>query len=144
MLNIKDLSRALKQVAEEKGLEAEKVLEAIESSIAAAYKKEYGERGEIVKAKVDLKTGELKFSRVKTVVDETTVRFVEETSEEEKGKSEFSDTDEVKLPRYNPERHILLAEAGEIDPKVQLGDEMTFPLETHEDFGRIAAQTAKQ
>src|SRR5437762_1720381 len=81
MLNVKELGKALKQVAEEKGLQPEKVIEAIESSIAAAYKKEYGERGEVVKAKLDMKTGELKFWKVKTVVDETTVRFVEEEEE---------------------------------------------------------------
>lgn len=158
MLNIKELSRALKQVAEEKGLEPEKVIDAIESSIAAAYKKEYGERGEIVKAKLDLKTGELIFSRLKTVVDETTVRFIEEQTEEEKIMSgtheKFRHPDAPSgagasaeapvLPRYNAERHILLAEAKEINPKIKLGDEMTFPLESHEDFGRIAAQTAKQ
>ncbi|MEK7508067.1 MAG: transcription termination factor NusA, partial [Patescibacteria group bacterium] len=158
MLNIKELSRALKQVAEEKGLETEKVLEAIESSIAAAYKKEYGERGEIVKAKLDLKTGALIFSRIKTVVDETTVRFVEEKSEDEKNISGTQEkprrhdappgvgeqTEMPVLPRYNSERHIFLTEAKEINPQIKLGDEMTFPLETQEDFGRIAAQTAKQ
>ena len=63
MLNIKELTKALKQVAEEKGLQPEKVIEVIESSIAAAYKKEYGERGEIVKCELDQKTGELKFCR---------------------------------------------------------------------------------
>jgi hypothetical protein len=53
-------------------------LDVIESSIAAAYKKEYGERGEVVKCKMDQKTGELNFWQIKTVVDDTTVRFVEE------------------------------------------------------------------
>ncbi len=170
MLNVKDLGRALKQVAEEKGLEPEKVLEAIESSIAAAYKKEYGERGEIVKAKLDLKTGELKFWQVKAVVDETTVRFVEEGEEEaaaaggeagapaspaggpaakraekaEEKPAAALGEEESKLPRYNPERHILLEEAKKIKKDAELGEELTFPLETREDFGRIAAQTAKQ
>ncbi len=150
MINLKELSRALKQVAEEKGLEPEKVLEAIESSIAAAYKKEYGERGEIVKGKLDMKTGELKFWQVKTVVDETTVRFVEEGSEEEKREEEKNtryaaqDSDEIKLPRFNPDRHITLEEAKKIKKSAELGEELSFPLETHEDFGRIAAQTAKQ
>ena len=78
MLNIKELTKALKQVAEEKGLQPEKVIEVIESSVAAAYKKEYGERGEIIKCELDQKTGELRFWQVKTVVDETTVRFAEE------------------------------------------------------------------
>jgi N utilization substance protein A len=170
MINIKDLGRALKQVAEEKGLEPEKVLEAIESSIAAAYKKEYGERGEVVKCKLDLKTGELKFWLVKTVVDETAVRFVEEETKEGEtatpvggaagakiaaraGKDKKEERaevapiigeEELKLPRYNPERHILLDEAKKIKKDAKLGEELTFPLETHEDFGRIAAQTAKQ
>jgi N utilization substance protein A len=151
MINIKDLSRALKQVAEEKGLEPEKVLEAIESSIAAAYKREYGERGEIVKAKLDTKSGELRFWKVKTVVDETTVRFVEEEAEGDKKEEKIpksapaaGESEEAKLPRYNPERHILLEEAKDIKKDAVLGEEITFPLETREDFGRIAAQTAKQ
>ncbi len=160
MLNIKDISRAVKQVAEEKGLDADKVIEAIESSLAAAYKKEYGTRGEIVRAKIDMKTGEVKFWRVKTVVDETTVRIVEK-SEADKEKEleekewrervgDFREREEVgedgepKLPRYNSDRHILLADAKEIKKGVEVGEELTFPLELHEDFGRIAAQTAKQ
>jgi N utilization substance protein A len=154
MLNIKELTKALKQVADEKGLDPDKVLDVIESSIAAAYKKEYGERGEVVKCKMDQKTGELNFWQIKTVVDETTVRFVEE-EEEPVGEEaiaaaaarqreiEMQDAEE-KLPRYNPERHITLEEAKKIKKNVELGEEMMFPLETHEDFGRIAAQTAKQ
>jgi N utilization substance protein A len=156
MLNIKELTKALKQVAEEKGLDPDKVLDVIESSIAAAYKKEYGERGEMVKCKMDQKTGELNFWQIKTVVDETTVRFVEEEEEivgegtadkkdddKKKVVVEVED-DEQKLPRYNPERHITMEEAKKIKKDVELGAELAFPLETHEDFGRIAAQTAKQ
>ncbi len=156
MLNIKELSKAVKQVAEEKGLEPDKIMEVIESSIAAAYKREYGERGEIVKCKLDEKTGELQFWQVKTVVDETTVRFVEEGEEAAEGeknegrrtKNEFQNTaqenEEDKLPRYNEERHILLEDAQKIKSDAKLDDEITFPLESHDDFGRIAAQTAKQ
>jgi N utilization substance protein A len=152
MLNIKELSKALKQVAEEKGLDPNQVMEVIESSIAAAYKKEYGERGEVVKCKMDQKTGELNFWQTKTVVDETTARFVEEEEEApaaegavvSKKEKEVVEDGEEKLPRFNPERHITLAEAKKIKKDVELGEEMMFPLETHEDFGRIAAQTAKQ
>ncbi len=159
MLNIKDIGKALKQVAEEKGLSYEQVLEAIETSIAAAYKREYCERGAIIKCKFDLKTGDLKFWQVKTVVDETMIRFVEEKTEEEKAAEEADrkagkikkepvkeeiESDEPKLPRYNPDRHILLADAKKIKKGVKLEEELIFELETHEDFGRIAAQTAKQ
>jgi N utilization substance protein A len=146
----------LKQVADEKGLDPDKVLDVIESSIAAAYKREYAGRGDVVKCKMDQKTGELNFWQIKTVVDETTVRFVEEEEEaslaegatakdENKKKDEvIIEDDEEKLPRFNPERHITLAEAKKIKKNVVLGEELEFPLETHEDFGRIAAQTAKQ
>ncbi|HUC02246.1 MAG TPA: transcription termination factor NusA [Candidatus Paceibacterota bacterium] len=160
MLNIKELSKALKQVAEEKGLDPDQVLEVIESSIAAAYKKEYGERGEVVKCKMDQKTGELNFWQIKTVVDDTTVRFVDEAeeaaaaeaaagtgTENQKAKESAvvaEEDTEGKLPRFNPERHIAMDEAKKIKKDVELGEEMMFPLETHEDFGRIAAQTAKQ
>jgi N utilization substance protein A len=170
MLDIKELTKAVRQVAEEKGLEAEKIMDVIESSIAAAYKKEYGERGEVVKCKLDEKTGDLKFWQVKTVVDESTVRFVdpeEEAAEREKEEEEKKqrrvtgrhdrereeaqaqpsvdeETGEVKLPRFNAERHITLDEAKKIKKDAALGDELEFELEAHDDFGRIAAQTAKQ
>jgi N utilization substance protein A len=153
MLNIKELSKALKQVADEKGLDPDKVLEVIESSIAAAYKREYAGRGDVVKCKMDQKTGELNFWQIKTVVDDTTVRFVEDEEEDPAGEGTAvanqkemiaADDDEQKLPRFNPERHIMLAEAKKIKKNVELGEELEFPLETHEDFGRIAAQTAKQ
>ena len=168
MLDIKELSKAVRQVAEEKGLEPEKIFEVIESSIAAAYKKEYGERGEVVKCKLDEKSGELKFWQVKTVVDDTMVRFVEETPEEaaerEREEKRFKQStrderiepvgpqaavpgaegEEPKLPRFNPERHITLEDARAIKKNAVLGEELEFELLTHDDFGRIAAQTAKQ
>lgn len=153
MINVKELGKALKHVAEEKGLQPEKVIEAIEASIAAAYKREFSDRGAVVKCKLDMKTGELQFWQVKTVVDETTVRFVEEKTEEEiqreekEGRKEepiAAESEEAKLPRYNADRHITLEEAKNIKKDAAVGDELTFPLETREDFGRIAAQTAKQ
>jgi N utilization substance protein A len=154
MLNIKELTKALKQVADEKGLEPDQVLDVIESSIAAAYKREYGERGEMVKCKLDQKTGELHFWQVKTVVDETTVRFIEEEDGDEAGSgdeknenknnAQIQENEEGKLPRFNPERHIILEEAKKINSDAKLDEEIAFPLETFEEFGRIAAQTAKQ
>lgn len=147
MFDLKTLKKAVDQIAEEKGIDPNKILEAIESSIAAAYKKEYGQKGEMIKAKFDLKTGALKFWRVKTVVDEDTVRIVEEGEEEmEEAPMPTSEGEEGegKLPRYNPERHLMIDEAKKIKSDVQLGEELEFSLETHDDFGRIAAQTAKQ
>lgn len=152
MFNIKELTRAIEQIAQDKGINAERVIEAIESSIAAAYKKEYGHKGEIVRAKLNPKTGELKFWQVKTVVDETTVRIVEEAESE--GPAVPSESAplaekeeeplEERLPRYNPDRHILWEDAKKVKKGAALGEELEFPLETRSDFGRIAAQTAKQ
>jgi N utilization substance protein A len=164
MLDIKELTKALKQVAEEKGLEPESVLAAVEAALAAAYKREYGERSEVVKCEIDQKTGALKFWQVRTVVDDTLVRFLteEEIAAEaaaaEVAKEEAmkgtppnlplerggTEEDEEKLPRFNPERHITFDEAKKIKKDVKLEEELSFPLETHEDFGRIAAQVAKQ
>jgi N utilization substance protein A len=52
--------------------------------------------------------------------------------------------DKEKKIRFNPEKHIMLAEAQKIKSDVVVGEELEFPLETKEDYGRIAAQTAKQ
>src|SRR3989344_3244791 len=153
MFDLKTIKRAVEQVAEEKSIDPEKVIEAIESSIAAAYKKEYEKKGEIVRAKFDLKTGDLNFWQVKTAEDETAVRIVEDPADAAAlpasqaalpaGQAGMAGEEEL-LPRYNSDRHILLEEAKKIKKDVKLGDELEFPLETREDFGRIAAQTAKQ
>jgi N utilization substance protein A len=49
-----------------------------------------------------------------------------------------------KKVRFNEEHHMMLEDARKIKADAQLGDELTFPLETKDDYGRIAAQTAKQ
>ncbi len=82
---------------------------------------------------------------MKTVVDDTTVRFVEEGEEgEEKNEKITPESEEQKLPRFNPERHITIDEAKKVKKGIEVGEEISFPLESHADFGRIAAQTAKQ
>ena len=157
MFNLKEIKKAVEQIAQEKSLDPAQIMEAIESSVAAAYKKEYGKRTEVIKAKLDFKSGDLKFWQVKTVVDKTTVREEPTDAEVMAGEggmiapatADFSseksgENIEDILPRYNEDRHIFLKDAKKINPKVKLGDEMEFPLESHDDFGRIAAQTAKQ
>ena len=154
MFDLKGLSKAIQQIAEEKNIPQEKIVEAVESSIAAAYKKEYEKRGEVVRAEVDLKTGNAKFSQVKTAVDETVVDMTEPaealaeagppTIVREGQANPASESEADKLPHYNPDRHILIEEAKKIKPDVQLNEELEFPLETKVDFGRIAAQVAKQ
>ena len=152
-MDLKTLNSAVEQIAAEKSISAEKVLTAIETAIAAAYKKEYQQKSEIIRAKFDLKSGDLKFWQIKIVVDPKEVRFVEEQEDEEKSASskkkivshkEEKKEDDETLLRYNPDRHLLFEEAKEIKSDVQVGEELEFPLKVQQDFGRIAAQTAKQ
>ncbi len=128
----------LAQLEEERGVPREKVIEAIEMALATAYKKEYGKRGQIVRTVFDIDSGKTDFYQVKMVVDDSTVVIPDENGEV----PELSPLDE--RVRYNPEHHILLEDAQKIKKGVVLGEEMVFPLEPKDDFGRIAAQTAKQ
>lgn len=147
--DLKTLTAVLGELEEERGIAREKVLDAIAVALATAYKKEYGKRDQIIRARFDLNTGATEFEQVKTVVDDTTVRFKEENedeSAEESAVPEVSENGEliVKLPVFNPEKHMLLPDAKKMKKGAQVGDEIVFPLEAHDDFGRIAAQTAKQ
>jgi len=140
-MNPKDFGAAISQIAEERGVLAEKIWETIESAIAAAYKKEYGEKGQMIKAKLDRKSGELRFWQVKQVVNEKMI-YTEKELEEMKNARETKEGEE--RVRFNPERHIMAEEAKGINPKIKAGEELEIVLESKEDFGRIAAQTAKQ
>src|SRR3989344_4054437 len=145
-MDLKTVLQAVNQISEEKGIDVEKVIEAIENSLATAYRREYLDKGANVRAKLNRKSGEVKFFRVKEVVDENSVRIVEdgEIEEEVKETSETVGEGEEKLPRYNVERHIMLEEALKEKKTAKVGDEIEYPLESKTDFGRIAAQNAKQ
>ena len=146
-----DFGSAISALCEEKGIAKEKVIETIEAALAAAYKKDYGKRGQNIKAIFDEKTGGTKFFLVKEVVDETTREFrveeeelVEGVKEVKEEKVEGVEEGEEKLPRFNPERDMTLEEATAFKKKAKLGDVVEIELEEKSDYGRVAAQTAKQ
>lgn len=139
MMDIKVIQSVLDQLEEERGIPKEKIIEAIESALATAYKKEYGKRGQIVRSEFNMDTGTAEFFQVKIVVDESQVYFDEENPPEQ---DDIPEEEQKKL--YNPEHHILIEDAKRIKGDVKLEDEMVFPLELKDDYGRIAAQTAKQ
>ena len=139
-MDIKAFSSAITQIAEEKGLAREKIIESIETALAAAYKKEYGEKSQVVKAKLDMKTGKVEFWQVKTVVDQSMI-YTDEELEQLKEKQIEPSEEKVK---FNPEKYVMLEDAKKDNPDIKVNDEITIPLESKEDFGRIAAQTAKQ
>ena len=168
MLDIKQFLIAIKQIAEEKGIPEQSVLETVEVAIAAAYKRDYGKKGQIIKARLDPETGKIKMSQTHYVVDgvdeegnitgSLPLKLIEEKPDfmESEGRSRRQETEADKSPvseseegeeikiKFNPEKHILLEDAKKINKKTKLGDELVTELETHTDFGRIAAQTAKQ
>lgn len=136
MLDIKALKQALEVIESEKRIPRAKIIEAVEASLAAAYKKEYAGREQTIKCLLDLDTGKMDFVQAKLVVDETNAWF---PATEEEVKPEDDER-----PKYNEEKHILMRDAKLIKRDAEVGAEIIFPLESHDDFGRIAAQTAKQ
>ena len=150
-MDLKAFTSAMLQIAEERGIPQDKVLEIIEMALAAAYKKEYGKKGQIIRAKIDPETGKARFWQVKMVVNKDMIYSQEELEEikrrKAKGETETKTEEEAggkKKVRFNEDRHIMLEEAIKVNPQLKPGDEFIIELEPKEEFGRIAAQTAKQ
>lgn len=167
MLDTKQFISAIQQIAEEKGIAKEKILETIQLAIAAAYKRDYGEKGQIIRAKLNPESGETEITQIKYVVEgvdeegyltgdlpqrSEEEREAERRSQEREARQRDGERREepVALPedefkvKYSPEKHILLEEVKQIDKKLTVGEELVIPLESKDTFGRIAAQTAKQ
>lgn len=141
MFDLKVIHSVLDQLEEERGIPKERIIEAIEAALATAYRKEYGKKGQLVKTNFDLNSGATTFEQVKIVVDPKDVIFEEDI--DENSPIETSDGEEEKV-YFNPEQHILLEDAKKIKKDAKVDDEIVFPLEHKDDFGRIASQTAKQ
>ena len=148
MFDLKVLQSTLQQIEEEKNIPREKILEAIEHALAAAYKKDHGAKGQVIRSRFNPETGDLEFYQVKTVVDDTLVKpaLTQEQLDDPDFEEELNEEDE--RVRFNSEHHMYLEDAQRLRPNAQLEDEMIFPLdnplEDNEEFGRVAAMTAKQ
>ncbi len=110
----KALIAGINQVASDKGLDREVIFEAIEAALISAYKRNYGSIANVT-SEVDRLTGEMRVYAEREVVEEV----------------------------LNPRTEITLEEARRIKPDAQLGDIIRVPTQPA-DFGRIAAQAAKQ
>ncbi len=105
----KQLSSAIEQICEEKGISREVVLETIEMALASAYKKEYGRKGQNIKAEFDIETGEIKIFQIKTVVSDELAEkgeMVIKESEEDKKSEEKSVQDNEEKSEETYERKI--------------------------------------
>lgn len=118
-MNISDFLTAIKQLADEKDLSESIILEAVEAALAAAYRKDYGHQGQVIKVKLDPEKNVMKVWRVYAVID-----------------------DEEELT--NKEAQLMVDEAQRLKKGAKAGDSIELPLEVKSDFGRVAAQTAKQ
>jgi N utilization substance protein A len=127
MAQKKEFQLAIEQIAAEKNIPVEKILETIEAALAAAYRKDFGKPTENIKVKFDTETGGAKVFDVKTVVEE-----IPEDPEQQKEKE------------INPKEHIALADAKKKKKSAKVGDAIETPITPPGAYGRIAAQTAKQ
>lgn len=156
MFDAKQFMSALKQISEEKGISEQSVLETIEAAIAAAYKRDYGKRGQIIRAKLDMEADKLEITQTHYVVEGVDeegfiVGPLPHKMMDEKGDMQDLEVrregaegvEEIKI-KFNPEKHVILEDAKKEKPKIKVGDEIIVKLEPKTDFGRIAAQTAKQ
>ena len=152
-MDLKTLKSALEQLEEERGIPQDKILGAIEDALVAAYKKDYGKKSQVVRAKFDLNTGATEFYQVKLVVDKTMLEEGESKASPssegkalklEEGSTLTSTVGEPEKIHFNEDQHLMLEDAQKIKREVKVGEEMIFPLEAKDDYGRIAAQTAKQ
>jgi N utilization substance protein A len=110
----RELLAVIEQIGREKGIDSQKIASAVEMAVQTAAKKRYG-ADENVQVRLDRQTGELEVVSLRTVVETVT----------------------------NTGQEISLKEAKAVDSGAELGDEIGLVLKTG-DFGRIAAQTAKQ
>ncbi|NCC71510.1 transcription termination/antitermination protein NusA, partial [bacterium] len=133
-----EIKTAIEIICEEKGLKEEVILETLNQALAAAYRKEYLEdKNNNVKALFNVEDGSIK------VWDEKTV--VEDMELDENGKViQDEDIPEEEKKKFHPRHEIMLKDAKKIKKGSKIGDIIKEELESKTDFGRIAAQTAKQ
>ena len=163
-----DITQAIKQICDEKGISYDSVMETIKAALGAAYRKDFGNKLQNIQVEFDPETLKLEVFDVKTVV--------EDVPEEELEAMEASDSEEEKNPQtakeaekkpitlsddspsampglesidsekkhFNPKTEIQIKDAKEIKKSHAIGDSIKTQLEVPGSFGRMAAQTAKQ
>lgn len=116
---------ALKQIEEEKGISRAEILKMIEGALAAAFRKDYGEKDQNIVVELTPETMATKIFDVKTVVEDK------------------PEDDENPI---DPQKEISLTDAKKKKKSVKVGEEIRTDITPKKgtDFGRIAAQTAKQ
>src|SRR5579862_3894486 len=118
LFDLKSLNSALDELQQERGISRDSVIDALATALAAAYRREYGKRGQIIRATFSAETGDMEFRQAKIVVDDSLVR---KEGEEASGPEDHRS-------RFNPEQHIMLEDARRIKRDAALDEEISFPL----------------
>ncbi|PIT87102.1 MAG: transcription termination/antitermination protein NusA [Candidatus Magasanikbacteria bacterium CG10_big_fil_rev_8_21_14_0_10_40_10] len=147
-----EIIKAIKALCEEKNLSLPAVMEAIEMALAAAYRKDFGNRQQNIKVKYDPEKNTMEAWDVKTVVEDIDEDVLEQAQEELSARREqarheereLTDEEIADLPRFNPKLELMLSEAKKVKKTAKVGDVLEIVLELPSEFGRMAAQTAKQ
>lgn len=155
------IEAAIRQICDEKGLAYESVLEAIEAALAAAYRKDFGEKTQNIEAEFNPEDGSVRVFDVKTVVEDIDLEELERLEEErarkaeelaqriEEAKEKGEALDAISIeedegPRFNPKTDIMMSEAKKLKEDAELDEVIRTELPQEGDFGRMAAMTAKQ
>jgi N utilization substance protein A len=168
------ISQAIKQICDEKNISYDSVIETIEAALAAAYRKDFGNKNQNIQVefdpeKYDGMTQGIRVFDVKEVVEDMELpepgeeeseksadapvgaRHAapkeEDTSEKEKKASSGDSAEgeaEDEEPKFNPKTMIMIRDARDIKPDARIGEEIRVELSIPDAFGRMAAQTAKQ
>jgi N utilization substance protein A len=140
-----DIKDAIRLVCEEKNISSESVIDTIEAALAAAYRKDFGQKNQNIKVDFDVETNGMKVFDVKLVVADIDLdAWEKERLEVQAKRAEGEEIDEEALIKFNPKTDLMISEAKLIDKKAKLEQEIKIPLEVPAEFGRMAAQTAKQ
>ncbi len=147
-----DITKAIQLLCDEKNLSYEAVMETIETALAAAYRKDFGNKQQNIKVKFNPETADMQAWDIKTVVEDIDEEVLKTAQEEmadrrEKARNEnreLSEEETSDLPHFNPKTELMMAEAKKVNKKAKLGEILEIPLEIPGAFGRMAAQTAKQ
>lgn len=160
---VNELGTAIQQIAEEKKLSVEAIKETIELALAAAFRKDFGNKTQNIKVDFDIETGASRVFDSKTVVEDALEEEYQRELEEKALRNEEGGVEDIKPEpearpseeteeednkeeeiRFNPKTMISLNAAKEIQKDVEVGEELIQELEVPQEYGRMAAQTAKQ
>lgn len=141
------IASAVKQIADEKGIPQEHIIEALEAALAAAFRKDFGEKNQNIKVDFDIKTGESRVFDEKTVVEDMELEEEAEEPEQAAQQTPYEEVEPLEgeeKKKFNPKTEIMISAAQAVKHDAEIGTVIRTELTVPSEYGRMAAQTAKQ